>query len=59
MKLPWKTCFRLTASAFILYLCIHYWGPATRFLGAVLGAASPILTGPRDRLCAEYPYELL
>ena len=45
MKLPWKTCFRLTASAFILYLCIHYWGPATRFLGAVLGAASPILTG--------------
>ncbi len=45
MKIQWKTCFRLVISAFILYLCIHYWGPFTRLLGAVLGAASPIFVG--------------
>ena len=34
-----KTCFRVGASLFALYLAILYWPTAVRLLGELLGAA--------------------
>lgn len=45
MKIEWKTCLRVGASAFALFLCINYWPAITGFLGAALGAAVPLLMG--------------
>lgn len=45
MKFEWKTCFRVCASLFLLYLCVYYWATVSRFLGAFLGALSPLLLG--------------
>ena len=45
MKIEWKTCFRVGVSAFLLYLCIHYWGAVSGFLGAFLSALLPLVTG--------------
>ena len=40
-----KTCFRVGASLFALYLAILYWPTAVRLLGELLGAAFPLLIG--------------
>lgn len=45
MKPDWKTCLRVGLSAFALYLCVYYWPAVARVLGAVVGAAAPILLG--------------
>lgn len=45
MKLEWKTCFRVGASVFLLYLCISYWKSVAAFLGGLLGAATPLFIG--------------
>lgn len=45
MKLGWKTCFKVGASVFILYLCIRYWTSVEGFVGAFFGAAMPLLIG--------------
>lgn len=45
MKIEWKNCFRVGVSAFLLYLCIHYWGAVSGFLGAFLSALLPLITG--------------
>lgn len=45
MKIEWKTCFRIGISIFALYLCIHYWPTVAGFVGAVVGAAAPLLIG--------------
>ena len=45
MKLDWKSCLIVGISAFVLYLCIHYWGSITAFLGVVLSAASTLIMG--------------
>lgn len=45
MKLDWKTCFRMGASLFVLYLCTLYWSGAVSLFGALLGAAAPLLLG--------------
>lgn len=45
MKLTWKTCLRAGITAFLLYLAIHYWGHAERFLSSVFGAAASLLIG--------------
>lgn len=45
MKFSWKTCFRICASVFFLYLCIFYWEDAAKFLGTLLAALSPLLLG--------------
>ncbi len=45
MKLTWKTCLKVGLSIFLLYLCIHYWPAVSGLLGALLGAAMPLLVG--------------
>ena len=45
MKLEWKTCFRICASAFLLYLCVFYWAEVSRFFATFLSALSPLLLG--------------
>lgn len=45
MKPSWNTCLRVGVSAFILFLCVHYWGTVARFLALALGAATPIFLG--------------
>lgn len=45
MKIEWKTCLKIGVSAFLLYLCILYWGAFSGLLGALLGAAAPLAIG--------------
>lgn len=45
MKIEWKTCWKVGVSIFLLYLCIHYWSGFMSFLGALIGAAAPLLIG--------------
>lgn len=45
MKMEWKTCFRICASVFLLYLCIFYWEGLSGLLGTLLGALSPLVLG--------------
>ena len=45
MRLEWKSCLRVAATIFLLYLAIYYWGSAMNVLGLVIGAAMPIITG--------------
>lgn len=45
MKLDWKTCFRVCASLFGLYLCIFYWEAVSGMIGTFLRALSPLLVG--------------
>ncbi len=44
-KLDWKTCFRVGASVFVLFLCIHYWPNISGFIGKCFTAAAPVFTG--------------
>ncbi|MBR3755104.1 MAG: AI-2E family transporter [Clostridia bacterium] len=44
-KLDWKTCFRIGLSAFVLFLCIHYWPGISGFIGKCFSAAAPVFTG--------------
>lgn len=45
MKIKWQNCWKVCVSVFLLYLCIHHWPTFTKFLGAVIGAAAPLLIG--------------
>ena len=45
MKINWKDCAKLGVTVFVLYLCITYWQSGMALLGAVLGAALPLLIG--------------
>lgn len=45
MKLDWKTCFRVGISAFLLFLCIHYFDNLTGLLSLILSAAVPLFIG--------------
>ncbi len=45
MKLEWKTCAKVAASLFALYLAITYWKDIAGFLGMVIGASAPIFIG--------------
>lgn len=45
MKLDWKTCFRICASVFVLYLCIFYWESLAGLISMFLSALSPIILG--------------
>lgn len=55
MRREWQTVFRWGAGAFLLYLCVLYWSPVSRFLGTLAGAALPLLVG-----CAvAYPVDIL
>lgn len=45
MNIQWKTCFRICASVFLLYLCIFYWEGLSGLIGTLLGALSPLVLG--------------
>ena len=45
MNVSWKTCLRVGATAFGLYLCILYWQNAVSLLGVLLSAAAPLVIG--------------
>lgn len=45
VKIEWKTCLKIAVTVFALYLCITYWIPLMGFVGKVIGAATPLLTG--------------
>ena len=45
MEIKWKNCFRVGVSVFLMYLCIYYWSQAVGLVGAVIGAASPLIIG--------------
>ena len=45
MKIEWKSCFKVGISIFALYLCIHFFPSFAALVGAVFGAASPLLVG--------------
>lgn len=45
MKFTWKDGLKIFAVLFALYLGIHYWPSAIGLLGAVVGAAMPLITG--------------
>ena len=44
-KIEWRTCFKVCASVFLLFLCMTYWSSFTGFLGTLVGAAMPLLIG--------------
>ncbi len=45
MKFDTKFFVKLTLSALVLFLCIHYWDKALALCGNLLSAASPLLVG--------------
>lgn len=45
MKLTWKDCFKIFAILFGLYLGAQYWPGVISLIGAVLGAATPLIIG--------------
>lgn len=45
MNLRWKTCLKIGASIFLLYLCITYWPNAEKLIGLMIGAAMPLFIG--------------
>ncbi len=45
MKVDWKTCRRVGAAAFILFLAIHYWPVAAGLIHLLLGACVPLILG--------------
>lgn len=45
MKLEWNSCFKLSISLFVLYLCVSFWPTAMEAAGLVTGAAAPLLIG--------------
>ena len=45
MNVSWKSCLRIGASLFLLYLCINFWPKAMEVAGLFFGAAMPLLIG--------------
>ncbi len=45
MKKEWRPVFRLGVGVFLLYLAITYWPNVSRFLAALLRAATPLAVG--------------
>ena len=45
MKLSWQDCLKIGVSAFVLYLCIHFWPKVVSLAGVVIGAAMPLILG--------------
>lgn len=55
MRFDIKTCFRLGVSAFLLFLCIHYWDSFAAFLQVLAAAASPLFAGCAIAYIANIP----
>lgn len=45
MRIEWKTCFRIGASIFLLFLCINYWDRAAGLFLTCFKASVPLLIG--------------
>lgn len=45
IKIEWKTCFRVGISAFVVFLCIHYWAATASLIKTLLSAALPLIIG--------------
>lgn len=45
IKIEWKTCFRVGISAFVLFLCIHYWASTASIIKTFIGAVLPLVVG--------------
>lgn len=45
MKVEWKSCAKISVSAFLLYLCITYWFPFANLIASLFRAAMPLLIG--------------
>ena len=45
MKIEWKSCFKVSVSLFLLYLCVTYWPSVANIAALMLGAAMPLLLG--------------
>ena len=45
MKIEWKTLLKIGTSAFLLYLCIHYWTAVQSVALELLNASSPLFIG--------------
>ena len=45
MKIDWKTCIRISISAFVLFLAVHYWDAFIKLIGFVLSACTPLIIG--------------
>ncbi len=41
----WNNCLKVGVSAFVLFLCIHYWSSIATLLSDAFAAAAPILIG--------------
>lgn len=44
-KTDWKTCLKLGVTVFAIFICITYWHDVIKYLGLILGAASPLIIG--------------
>ena len=45
MTISWKTCLRVGVTAFALFLAVYYWQGAVGLIGAIAGAALPLVIG--------------
>ncbi len=45
MKIEFKTCAKIAACVFALFLAVRYWENFAKFIGLVIGAASPLFIG--------------
>lgn len=43
--ISWKTCFKIAASVFVLFLGIYYWETVSGLLTGLMSACAPILIG--------------
>ena len=45
MKIEFKTCAKIAVCVFALFLAVRYWEDFAKFIGLVIGAASPLFIG--------------
>ncbi|MBP3332602.1 MAG: AI-2E family transporter [Clostridia bacterium] len=43
--ITWKNCLKVGVSAFLLFLCIHYWSSIAKLLSEAFAAAAPVFIG--------------
>ena len=58
MNLSLKSCWKIALSIFLLYQAIHYWPAVSGLLGALLGAAMPLLIGWSESEAVEKMHEI-
>ncbi|MBQ2251891.1 MAG: AI-2E family transporter [Clostridia bacterium] len=43
--ITWKNCLKVGVSAFLLFLCVHYWSSIAKLLAEAFTAAAPVFIG--------------